>query len=83
LENVPEAVQVNRYEVLEALMDAGVPVSKINRPKLRRKLEEGTTKLVDASHLVNTYLRPLMEMEVVVILEEVGPSFRGLPRRHN
>ena len=78
MENVPMAVQVHRFEILEALIHAGIPVSKVNSVKLRRKLEENVGKLVDASHLVSTYLTPLLAKEFETLKMEVGSNLVGI-----
>jgi hypothetical protein len=58
--------------VLEALLEAGIPLNKIKKKKLRRLLEKGGGKFTSPAHLILTYLPPVALKEFKKIKEEVG-----------
>jgi hypothetical protein len=71
METVSSDVQVHRLEILEALLEAGVAASKVNKPKLKAKLEGGG-KMCRADHLVNTYIGPILYKDFRKLKEEMG-----------
>ena len=72
METVPVFVQVHRFGVLEALLEASTPPSKIKKKKLRRLLEKGGGKFTSPAHLILTYLPPVALKEFKKIKEEEG-----------
>jgi hypothetical protein len=72
METVPVSVQVHRFDVLGALLEAGIPPNKIKKKKLRRLLEKGSGKLTSPAHLILTYLPQVALKEFKKIKKEVG-----------
>ena len=86
METVPVSVQVHRFDVLGALLEAGIPPNKIKKKKLRRLLEKGSGKLTSPAHLILTYLPQVALKDFKKIKEEVGDrpmasTTTGPPRR--
>ena len=77
METVSSDVQVHRLEVLEALLEAGVAASKVNKPKLKAKLE-ADGKLCRADHLVNTYIGPILHKEFRKLKEMGDGTLTGI-----
>ena len=71
-ETLPEAQKVYRARVVLTLMEAGIPLSKLDCPGLRELLEENSFRLTDSRHMVDMIPFVLQEQHTWVRNEIQG-----------
>lgn len=81
--NLPEAHRLRRFNVVKTIMEAGIPIHKID--KLRNLLEDSNYSLTDSSHMAK--LIPLVHTETFSHLsaavkgQDIGCIFDGASRQ--